>query len=207
MEEELITEEYLEEGIQGKIKKINNRLTKLRVKSKKAYEKNEINPDEYKRIKDFADSIDNKTMLYGGIDTRHISGLQKAKIKTQINQDLKDIQGMLGDKVLIQALKHIGCFATFGGLTMAAILAISSSIPVEIAAAIGSGVGLILTSLTKKIINLFREGEVRTDMFKQRMDNNIESLQKSADLAHDVSMKQNIQNSDNKDLKENYFNY
>lgn len=205
MEEELITEEYLEEGIQGKIKKINNRLTKLRVKSKKAYKKNEINPDEYKRIKDFADSIDNKTMLYGAIDTRHVSGLQKAKIKTQLNQDLKDIQGMLGDKVLIQALKHIGCFATFGGLTMAAILAISSSIPV--AAAIGSGVGLILTSLTKKIVNLFREGEVRTDMFKQRMDNNIESLQKSADLAHDVSMKQNIQNSDNKDLKENYFNY
>ena len=129
MEEELITEEYLEEGIQGKIKKINNRLTKLRVKSKKAYKKNEINPDEYKRIKDFADSIDNKTMLYGAIDTRHVSGLQKAKIKTQLNQDLKDIQGMLGDKVLIQALKHIGCFATFGGLTMAAILAISSSIP------------------------------------------------------------------------------
>lgn len=207
MEEELITEEYLEEGIQGKIKKINNRLTKLRVKSKKAYKKNEINPDEYKRIKDFADSIDNKTMLYGAIDTRHVSGLQKAKIKTQLNQDLKDIQGMLGDKVLIQALKHIGCFATFGGLTMAAILAISSSIPVAAAAGIGSGVGLILTSLTKKIVNLFREGEVRTDMFKQRMDNNIESLQKSADLAHDVSMKQNIQNSDNKDLKENYFNY
>lgn len=207
MEEELITEEYLEEGIQGEIKKINNRLTKLRVKSKKAYKKNEINPDEYKRIKDFADSIDNKTMLYGAIDTRHVSGLQKAKIKTQLNQDLKDIQGMLGDKVLIQALKHIGCFATFGGLTMAAILAISSSIPVAAAAGIGSGVGLILTSLTKKIVNLFREGEVRTDMFKQRMDNNIESLQKSADLAHDVSMKQNIQNSDNKDLKENYFNY
>lgn len=207
MEEELITEEYLEEGIQGKIKKINNRLTKLRVKSKKAYKKNEINPDEYKRIKDFADSIDNKTMLYGGIDTRHVSGLQRAKIKTQLNQDLKDIQGVLGDKILIQALKHIGCFATFGGLTMAAILAISSSIPVAAAAGIGSGVGLILTSLTKKIVNLFREGEVRTDMFKQRMDNNIESLQKSADLAHDVSMKQNIQNSDNKDLKENYFNY
>lgn len=207
MEEDLITEEYLEEGIQGKIKKINNRLTKLRVKSKKAYERNEINSDEYKRIKDFADSIDNKTMLYGGIDTKHISGLQKAKIKTQLNQDLKDIQGMLGDKVLIQALKHIGCFATFGGLTMAAILAISANIPVLAAAGIGSGVGLILTSLTKKIVNLFREGEVRTDMFKQRMDNNIESLQKSVDLTHDVSMKQNIQNSDNKDLKENYFNY
>jgi hypothetical protein len=177
--EEIITEEILLESLDSKIQTIKQKVIKLKSKAKKKYKQGKITKEELKKIYNICDRVELEMFHYEG---RKFKGYTKSQVKMRLNKTLAEINKLLNDKFLIQALKHASCFAFFTAALSALFIAVLSAagiamsgISVGISVAAASIGGADFTSLTKKIITKFRELGVRFNNFESNIINNFSS--------------------------------
>lgn len=173
--EEVITEEVLLESIDSKIEKIKSKIIKLKSKTKKAYKQGKISAEDFEKVKNICDRVEQEMFNYEG---RKFKGYTKSQVKMRVNKTLTEINKLLGDKLIIQILKNVGCFAFFTAVLSTLFIVSLSSVGVATSTAsvaAGAGVasigGIAFTKLTKKILNKFRELGVRFDNFESNIVN------------------------------------
>lgn len=211
VKEEVITEEVLLESINSKIEKIKSKIIKLKSKTKKAYKQGKISTEDFEKVKNICDRVEQEMITYEG---RKFKGYTKSQVKMRVNKTLTEINKLLGDKLIIQILKNAGCFAFFTAVLYTLFIVSLSSVGVATSTAsiaAGAGVasigGAAFTKLTKKILNKFRELGVRFDNFESNIINTFSNAKNSlTDVKNHGTNSDNIANTS---LKEevNYFNY
>lgn len=207
MTEELIQEEILLESIQSKIEKIKYKIVKTKSKAKKSYKKGKISEEEYKKIDNICDRVMSEVIVYEG---RSFKGFTKSQVKMRLRKTLTEIDGILGDKLIIQILKNAGCFSFFSGaiaLLFFSIVTISNPLITGLGLGASAVGGVAITKLIKKIINAFRVWGVEFKNFGSNISNTFKDVGNSlTDTKHHGVNSSNLEKTN---LKEevNYFPY
>ena len=207
MTEELLQEEILLESIQSKIEKIKYKIVKTKSKAKKAYKKGKISEEEYEKINNICDRVMSEVIIYEG---KKIKGFTKSQVKMRLRKTLTEIDGILGDKLIIQILKNAGCFSFFtGALSYLFFSVVTLSNPIITGLGIGASAvgGAAITNLIKKIINKFRIFGIEFNNFGSNISNTFKDVGNSlTDIKHHGVNSSNLEKTN---LKEevNYFPY
>lgn len=165
-------QEYLYESIKGQIDEIKDRVNKIQIRAKRAYDKNKITLDEYFKVKTFCNNVLEElekitttkyVRAYGAdidVDPRVLDWAMKRADKREMKRRLKNllekINKVLNDNAFVEILKKAGIKTAFFGVLTFFLLSV---IPVP-AAIITSIFGAkFLSNIVRKIMRRSREVE------------------------------------------------